>query len=284
MANSEGTPLPPAEGVIAVPELLETIILHLPERIVLTIASRVCRYWKQLIDDSPSLQQKLSFQAQNHVIRNPTALALDNLTLPVYNIVLKPNPALEGKEIRADTGEMLLQPTQLWAVRRDLRCWKLRIPEMLGAFEFRRIQAPEEAQLNKGIDSEAVEVAARSTASQGIKSSESVLKDLSTAAWFHAEASWRRMFVTQPPCSTLTLQVSVNSRDFSIRDPDGIKLGLIEDLVQRALSQVEDYGLGDAMNGTTARELLRTFSPLAEGESASTTRVAVVDSDNGEDQ
>lgn len=48
--------------VLAIPELLEIILLHLDTRTLLASAQRVCQTWTVLIQSSPALQQALFFQ------------------------------------------------------------------------------------------------------------------------------------------------------------------------------------------------------------------------------
>lgn len=51
-----------SEQVIYIPELLENILLHLPERDLLVNAQRVSQLWHSIITTFRSLQQKLYFQ------------------------------------------------------------------------------------------------------------------------------------------------------------------------------------------------------------------------------
>lgn len=51
--------LSPEEKVLSTAELLELILLQLDLRTLLTAAQRICRYWKTLIRDSPSLRKYL---------------------------------------------------------------------------------------------------------------------------------------------------------------------------------------------------------------------------------
>ena len=58
--NSTSTSI--SERVLYNSELLECIMIHLPERDVLVNAQQVCRLWHSLIATSPTLQQILGFQ------------------------------------------------------------------------------------------------------------------------------------------------------------------------------------------------------------------------------
>lgn len=50
------------ERVFGIGEMLEKILLVLPEQDLLTNATRVCKKWHAFIKDSPPLQQKLFFE------------------------------------------------------------------------------------------------------------------------------------------------------------------------------------------------------------------------------
>ena len=68
------------------------------------------------------------------------------------------------------------------------------------------------------------------------------------------EGSWRRMFITDPPCTTALVRIErlsiwplhwESEATFSIRDRSSIKLGHCEDAVQAALSSSHKYRQGD---------------------------------------
>lgn len=55
----------PSETVFTIPELLETILLHLDPRTLLT-AQSTCKTWTTLITTSPRIQQALFFIPSSH--------------------------------------------------------------------------------------------------------------------------------------------------------------------------------------------------------------------------
>ena len=64
------------------------------------------------------------------------------------------------------------------------------------------------------------------------------------------EGSWRRMFITDPPCTTAIVRIERLSirpfhweleATFSIRERYGIRLGHLEDVVQAALARSHEY-------------------------------------------
>ena len=57
--TEEGTTSSPMETVLNLPELVEIIVYHLPEHIILTTAIRVSRMWLQIIERSNPIRQKL---------------------------------------------------------------------------------------------------------------------------------------------------------------------------------------------------------------------------------
>lgn len=72
------------------PELLENIMMYLPERHLLAYAQRVSRLWHSLVNLSPTLQQKLYFQpitpsnSNGHAINSVVNPILDELFAPWF--------------------------------------------------------------------------------------------------------------------------------------------------------------------------------------------------------
>ena len=67
------------------------------------------------------------------------------------------------------------------------------------------------------------------------------------------EGSWRRMFITDPPCTTVIVRIEQSSisplhwpeATYSVRDRCGIRLGYLEDVVQAALASCHEYRQSD---------------------------------------
>jgi hypothetical protein len=77
---------PPAmTKVFSIPELLESILILLDMRTLLTIVSRVCKLWSVTIERSRRLQQKLYFCPSGSAV--PRSLALNPLLLEVFGEV-----------------------------------------------------------------------------------------------------------------------------------------------------------------------------------------------------
>jgi hypothetical protein len=47
------------QNTLRLPELLESIISHVPERDILCNAQRVSRHWRTIIHSSPTIQKKI---------------------------------------------------------------------------------------------------------------------------------------------------------------------------------------------------------------------------------
>ncbi|EXA53487.1 hypothetical protein FOQG_07461 [Fusarium oxysporum f. sp. raphani 54005] len=71
--------------ILAVPELLELILLHLDMKTLLVSASRVCRHWAAIIGESPRIQQALFFQPVSSAgARRPQSFTLNPLLVEKF--------------------------------------------------------------------------------------------------------------------------------------------------------------------------------------------------------
>ncbi|KAK3656830.1 hypothetical protein LTR56_002811 [Elasticomyces elasticus] len=82
--------LTPTHEVLATPELLEVILLHLPLRDLL-FSQKVCTHWKAIVDTSPNIKKALflvpdthidqAASTQPHSVSAPRPLAINDLIL-----------------------------------------------------------------------------------------------------------------------------------------------------------------------------------------------------------
>jgi hypothetical protein len=88
--------------VFDVPELLEHIILSLPEYDILTSAQRVSRAWKASVDASPGIQRKLLRRRVDERVASPIRFLQNEpgedwiQEMPIYQRTVKFNPLLEA--------------------------------------------------------------------------------------------------------------------------------------------------------------------------------------------
>ncbi|KAI1162232.1 hypothetical protein F5B18DRAFT_625157 [Nemania serpens] len=153
------------EAVLAIPELLEAILLQLDMTSLLVLASRVNKTWNHLIETSPAIQQALYFQPilDDRSARNPRQKSIATTTCQPTA-----NPLLLKKfgEYFFDTGEH-----------------HGRVHRCCDAFH----KLPWEE--NRGIDLGTMLEMQRATTSQERDCSRFTCRG----------ASWRRMLVSQPP-------------------------------------------------------------------------------------
>ncbi|KAK1598868.1 F-box domain-containing protein [Colletotrichum navitas] len=77
----ESRPGDAMEAVLAIPELLEAILVQVDMRTLLVSVSRVSRTWKAFVDGSPALQQALFFKPVSDVSRG-TIHGLEGIPFP----------------------------------------------------------------------------------------------------------------------------------------------------------------------------------------------------------
>jgi hypothetical protein len=65
MSEFKMPPLAALNQVLETPEILESILLHLPLRDLLVTAQRINHAWNNLIVSSPAIQEALFFQARS---------------------------------------------------------------------------------------------------------------------------------------------------------------------------------------------------------------------------
>ena len=90
------------QNTLALPELLENIISHLPERDILCRAQRVSRNWKNIIDSSPGIQRKIWLQPIEQTAISPAGFDEDDLKIfagaPIYPRTTLISPLLRSQD------------------------------------------------------------------------------------------------------------------------------------------------------------------------------------------
>lgn len=93
------------QNTLALPKLLENIIVHLPERDILTNGQRVSRNWKTIIDSSPAIQKKIMFQPVEQSAISPVEFDKDELIIssetPIYPRTTLMNPLLMSQNTKS---------------------------------------------------------------------------------------------------------------------------------------------------------------------------------------
>ena len=120
--------------VFDVPELLEQIILSLPEYDILTSAQRVSHAWKASADASPGIQRKLLRRRGDERVASPIRFLQNEpgedwiQEMPIYQRTVKFNPLLEAArslypgcsmEVLLDR-HGLWEPPNQWHLRNDI--------------------------------------------------------------------------------------------------------------------------------------------------------------------
>ncbi|KAF7561823.1 hypothetical protein G7046_g2305 [Stylonectria norvegica] len=155
-----------AQSVESTTELLELILIEMDMQTLLVTASRVCRRWQYIINNTRSIQRALFFlPEQKH------EGAADDVPYKELNPLLtNPNPAsFEDPQAFTPPPKPGIFNVNFWPVTGRLGF--LRLHEM----------ALEKTTLEKN-------------------SSKSV-----DTPFLHPTASWRRMYTSQPPCNTITV-------------------------------------------------------------------------------
>jgi hypothetical protein len=204
--------------VFDVPELLEHIILSLPEYDILTSAQRVSRAWKASVDASPGIQRKLLRRRVDERVASPIRFLQNEpgedwiQEMPIYQRTVKFNPLLEAARslYPGCSMEILLDHHGLWEPPNQ---WHLR------------------NDIDVGYD-----------------------EDGNPAFSDRSDRSWRSMQICDPPISVVLLQSQVmphgipsapydpmEHRIFSaVLDRDGITMGLVFDTAAALLRNYSD--------------------------------------------
>jgi hypothetical protein len=223
---------------LSLPELLEKIIFHLPERDLFCNVQRVSHHWKNVINNSPTIQKKLRFQSvdQQPAVR-PTGYVEDNSQRtgsPIFSRTFVINPRLKNY---SDLFKHFSQASVM----------EVRIIELAGG---------ESGHVNLGTRL-MVPPPADYGQKQGYGSS------LGSPS---STPTWRNMYLSQPPVTTAILSVSYyyrtsRSQDLAItfevmiRDQGGITVGLMYDTFLATLAAY-DASLRDPKDSAVVRAWL----------------------------
>lgn len=198
------------QNTLGLPELLENIISHLPERDILCNAQRVSHHWKTIIDNSPTIQKKISFAPTEQPAISPVGYDEDEVKIfggtPIYSRTTLINPLLKGQE--RSNAKAHFQISSDFAVR--MKPMKL-YGKPTGHVHFRPnlMMAPPRIWWRINAQN---------------KTTPSPLP------------SWREMYLSQTPVAIAMLMIayhrpappgSRNMFKVMIRDNDGITLGLV---------------------------------------------------------
>ncbi|KAK5017378.1 hypothetical protein LTR16_000893 [Cryomyces antarcticus] len=194
IAPSTATTTAAAHHVLHIPELLEAILLHLPPQTLL-LAQRVCRTFHAVIHASVHIQRALFFAPQWH-LRARRAHTWHTADRPGAK------PANNRLLLRALPG-----------------CYPTVSSVVVGSAS---------PGSDSGIDYDAwswsVNVSFPSTAA-------AAAAQLPHPSVAHPEASWRRMLMSQPPCTALHLvRRWARARDPAIVDDEGITMGRVAEM------------------------------------------------------
>ena len=208
MAQNAPADASASQSVFNVPELLEHILLQSSPRDILTNATRINLQWKQLIDTSPSIQRWLCLENGTGSAVAPKMFCIieGEVFAPIYNIKLRLNPLLlyEDKDVP-------FTEAMLWSFNVDGLSYSS-VPNVVICLT-RAMQEPPQGKV---------------------------------ASWRREGATWRGMFLSDPPVTTLGVEIDAevsdsagrqhtSEIDFAIRDLQGIRLGVAEDLNRSAL-------------------------------------------------
>lgn len=180
-------------------ELVENIVLHMPIRDILISAMRVCKLWKKIVGECPEIQQALFLR-------------------PVEGGFVKMfSYEVEGLE---EDGE---SPNRELSTGEQGCFWAH--DDYGPAVEVMRNPLLHDVGEPRGVHGKFVKRSRRWIGRRG-------------EAFGRDEASWRRMFVTQPPVRRITAEVDYRFRYvhswflscklYIYTNPDGIKLGELD--------------------------------------------------------
>ena len=197
------------QNTLGLPELLENIISHLPERDILCNAQRVSRHWKTIIDSSPTIQKKIWLQPVEQPAISPIGFNEDKSIIlgeiPIYPCTTLINPLFMGQDTKSHNW-LELSPD-----------FTVRIKAM-------------------GLHGKPAACSCPNLRMPTPKLYEQIMAD--QKAGIACVPSWRNMHLSQPPVTTAMLtiayfyQAPVDGEylfEVMIRDKAGITLGLVHD-------------------------------------------------------
>lgn len=184
-------------------ELFEQILLHLPMEDLLQ-AQMVCTYWQQIMASSVAIQRALFFIDSIHGPVDPNILLkirskLTHTTMTVDTKV----PTTPQTTIEFAANRLLVKHFPCWVV-----CWHQDTKVTL-------LHMDHETRKHLGKTSH-------------IGPIDIPCKHLEDPRCLRPEASWRRMFITQPPLRRVTVQ-AWNSVFINVENERGVTMGEVKD-------------------------------------------------------
>lgn len=237
-----------AQAVFDVPELLEHVLLELPELSILASATRVCWQWKSAIDNSPNIQEKLFFRAGRNAVVPCNPVGWDDDDQPFYKASLRMNPALPS-------------------LRKDAKHLQQHIPNW---FHSAALRNKDIGKNFTGPNSQAKHVE--------LSLLRGGLDDLRQPGPFAQTdvASWHKMFITDPPCTTVAVSVRCICREdrllldeveLFVMDRGGVRMGLLEKSLQDVWGDLRvQYEHDDWSDKSTSSHVC--FAELSNSQSA----------------
>lgn len=203
------------QKALSVPELLENIICHLPERDILTTAQRVSRSWSSLIGSSPTIQKKIWQQTYENAI-SPSGISSDN-----------PGP-LFGSPIYSRSISVNNLNVGLNSLRRPERGSRLpRFDSTLSSLS----QKKRKLRLFAGL---------------------LATKDVQHGVWVKytandAHPTWYNMYISDPPVTTLLVGLKgAKAIEATLYDRAGITMGMVYDVLTSMFEAYRSTGLDES--------------------------------------
>jgi len=168
MASNASLRSTAAHRALSLPEIVENIISHLPLRNIIANANRVSAQWHNIISTSPNIQRRLKYKRSGYVTAKPQEATSDkthDVRLSTYS------------EVRLNTTVM---------------------NEWNG---FRSGRSPYTYNVARGIYVSGSTGASAFQINREVKRNESSPEDLLSSD----NASWQRMYITEPPITTLLM-------------------------------------------------------------------------------
>lgn len=223
------------QNTLSLPELLENIISHIPDRDILCNAQRVSRHWRTIIHSSPTIQKKIWLQPTEQPAISPTGFNDDESLLlgeiPIYPRITLINPLLINPDIKSNgwlevpSGlTVRMKPMGLHKKPTGCSCPNLRMPIPM---VYEQIKAEQKA---------------------GIA----------------CAPSWRKMYLSQPPVTTAMLTVAyfyqapVDGKyvfQAMIREKRGITLGLAFDTLAATMPAYDESLEDDEASGAVTAHI-----------------------------
>ncbi|PIA97345.1 hypothetical protein CB0940_06552 [Cercospora beticola] len=233
--SDEEAPTPAIDQVFSMPELIENIVGHLPANQIL-VNQRVCHTWKYAIA-SKDLQEKLYLRpSSTELVEFRSSFDLGDTDIVTVNLSLvstpfdnslgkwqqvsskkplipKPNPLLHRYLVPLKAAN---NTTEYSFIHRGLIAEPLHYPHHISI-----------AMLGVGIGATTTKHFGPRTIPEW-------------KAMCRKDASWRKMFVMQPPCETLDFKCERLRKVFRLENPKGITMGFVVWFLKVHTSECED--------------------------------------------